>query len=286
MPRPPRVFAALALALVPFLRGAELRVEMAPSWNNNLGLASEREDAYQATRYTACVYGSLWRDWGQGILTSVEAHTVATRTPRFSKSDRVELGLNSAARKKFGLGPFAPAVAVDAGLLHRDARTDGNDGWESRLGASLSRRLSPEWRVSTGVDWTRHRAKLPAYQDGSRRWHTEVRWDPTPQLQIAAGGGRLWGSLAVGASDTVWKRAIARDRSYYKAYPNAVTDEFGYRWWTYLVPGQADFGWIEATPAVGHHTAVSCRFEHRDGASDRGAHYRQSIWTLRLIHRF
>jgi hypothetical protein len=286
MSRPLPVFAAMALALVSVARGAELRVEVAPSWNNNVGLATESEDAYRATRYTACASGGIWRDWGQGVLTSVEAHTIATRTPRFPQSDRVELGIDGATRKKFGLGPFAPAVAVDVGLLHRDARTDGNDGWESRLGTSLSRRLSPAWRVSTGLDWTRHRAKLPAYQDGNRRWHSEVRWDATPNLQIAAGAGRLWGNMAVGASDTVWKRETAQNRNYYKAYPNAVTHEFGYRWWTYLVPGQANFGWVETTPAVGPHTAISCRFEYRDGAGDRGDHYRQSIWTLRLIHRF
>ena len=89
-----------------------------------------------------------------------------------------------------------------------------------------------------------------------------------------------------GASDVVWKRNNARDRSYYRPYPNAVTDEFGPRWWTYLVPGHADFGWIEAGPAIGKVTALSLRFEHRDGVSDRALHYRQSIWTLRLIHRF
>lgn len=280
------VLLALILAAAPIVRATELRVEFTPSWNDNLGSATEREDRYQATRYTGCLHGGLWRDWGAGFLTSLEAHTLATQTPRFTRSDRVELGFGGAARKKFGLGPYAPAVALDAGLLHRDARTNGNDGWESRLGASLSRRLSPEWRVSTGVDWTRNRAKLPAYQDSTRRWQSEVRWDPTPKLQIAAGGGRIWGTFAVGASDTVWKRVVAGDRNYYRAYPHAITEEFGPRWWTYLVPGQADFGWIEATPAVGQRTAVSCRFEHRDGVNNRAVHYRQSLWTVRLIHRF
>jgi hypothetical protein len=135
MPRPIHVLAVIALAMAQLLRATELRVEVAPSWNNNLGLATEREDARQAMRYTGCAYGGLWRDWGKGLLTSIEGHTVATRTPDFPQSDRVELGLSSAARKKFGLGPYAPAAALDIGLLHRDARTNGNDGWGSRASA-------------------------------------------------------------------------------------------------------------------------------------------------------
>ncbi len=267
------------------------RIETSARWAENINRASSPGDWRDAWQLETRGALSLFREWQTGLIVSGEVDALAEHTPKFDALDAVSAGAGLTVRRKFGLGAFAPVLAVDAGLRARDTRLELDSGLVATAAVRLTRRVLPSVRAGVHADWEQHYARSAVYDTKHHRFFATVAWDVTPWLQLSHGNGRLWGSFTANASANVWSRALAGALgSHISTYYNTVfwtpSESFGPRWVTYLVDGRVSFYWLELSPALGRNTSLPLRFENRVSVNQVGVKYRQDIWTLSLLHRF
>jgi hypothetical protein len=289
----PRRLAACAFALLALqgTRAAGVRVETSAAWVENISHASGPSDWRDASRFN--VRGSLggFRQWTAGLITSGEVTGSFEHVPKYSKLDALTGGLSGQARQKFGLGPFAPVISLDAGFLGRDARLDGDDGWTATSALRATKRLAQSWRFAAVGDWQQHYARNSIFDTRHRRVFGTLTWNVTPKLQLSHGNGRLWGDFTANASPGVWSRALsgaagANISQYYNTVSWSALDVFGPGWVTYRVRGHVNFWWLELSPALGPNTSLPLRYESLFSVNKVGVKYRQDVWSLQLLHRF
>lgn len=291
---PPHRVSRLILVLgclLPSLRASNLRMEASTTWAENIGRSAVPADWRDAQTLQLRTSWTALREWQTGLVSIGELGAGLSHTPRLSHLDAFTAGASGQLRKKFGLGAFAPVAALDAGLQARAARVAGDDGWTANAALSLSKRLTPAWRVAATGDWQQHYADNEIFGTRHHRAFGTITWDITDRWSLSHGKGRLWGDFTANASPAVWSRALAGGlgrnvADYYNSIYWSPTDAMGPGWITYRVEGRVDFWWLELSPALGRNTALPLRYESRYSVNIVGIKYRQDIWSLQLLHRF
>ncbi len=282
---------ALILASAPTGGAATFRADVSAGWIDNLSRSASPLDQRDALRTEAQLSASWFRATRSGFLASLELAGGLTTVPDFSKAGALTVGPRVLLRQKFGLGAYAPAVELSAGLNRREARLDADEGWTSNAGLRLVKRLTPAWRLAVTGDWHQHDARQGTFDIRQRRLHATVTWDLSDRWQLNASGGRLWGEFTANASSGIWAQAIsgglgAAIEEYYNTIPWAVTDIYGPGWVTYPVAGRVDFWSLELAPALGRNTSLPLRYERANSLNRAGVRYSQESWSLGILHRF
>ncbi len=283
--------ALVILAMVPSAFALNLRLHASTTWAENINRASMAADRRDAAHHQAGAALSIFREWRTGFTTTGLVDAQFDHTPRFTQSDTLTLGPALQLRQKFGLGAYAPTIALTGGLRRRQARLDGDQGWTSTAELLFGKRLTPAWRVNLIGDWEQHDARSATFDTRHQRLHGVVTWDLSDRWQLAAGGGRLWGDFVASASGGVWSRAMAGEfgqaiSDYYRTVAWGVTGLYGKDWISYRVSGRVGFWWLEVSPALGRNTSLPLRFESRASTNKVGIRYRQELWSLQWLHRF
>lgn len=260
-----------AMLLGPRLAAINLRTEASSAYLENIGRAATPANWRDALRHRAGVAAGEFREWRAGFLTAGELRAAFDHVPEFTRLNAVTVGLGGTIRQKFGFGAYAPAITLDLGLTHRDARIAGDDGWTADGALRVTKRLTESWRLGVVGDWQQH------YARGSI-WDTH-------------GNGRLWGDFVSNAGPSVWPLALAgalgpEVQDYYRQTAWGVTHSLGPGWVSYRVSGRVSFWWLELSPALGRNTSLPLRYESLFSVNKVGIKYRQDIWTLQVLHRF
>lgn len=290
----PRFASHLLFALgclLPSLGASGLRMAASTTWAENISRSSAPSDWRDASTLQLLASWTALREWQTGLITTGEIGVGTSRTPRFTHLDATTAGASGQVRKKFGLGAYATVVAIDAGLQAREARLAGDDGWTANAALTLSRRLTPAWRVAATTDWQQHYADRAIFDTRHHRAFGTITWDITDRWSLSHGNGRLWGEFTANASWMVWERAMRGDlgrniSGYYRTVPWGVTNAIEPGWVTYRVDGRVNFWWLELSPALGRNTALPLRYESRFSVNQVGVKYRQDLWSLQLLHRY
>ncbi|HYP16804.1 MAG TPA: hypothetical protein VEQ65_06290, partial [Opitutus sp.] len=261
------------------------------AWVDNFSRTSAPADQKDGSRYTAALTASTFRNWKTGVVTSAEVAAMLEHVPDFTRAGAFTSGVLLGARRKFGLGAFAPALDLSAGASYRDARHPSAAGWSTTAGARLSKRLSRAWRVAALADWHNHAARHTTFDTRHHRVSGTVSWDVTNRWQLSYGAGRLQGNFTANAAPVTWARALAGDfgsavANYYNTVARERTEIFGPGWVSYRVDGRAHQQWLELSPALGRNTSLPLRLERIDATNIIGVKYRQELATLTLLHRF
>lgn len=279
------------LMAAPLAGAATLRMEVSSAWIENIARASAPNDWRDVWRHEARGSLGALRELRHGLLATLDAAAAAEHVPKYRLADGVSAGGAATLRQKFGLGAFAPAVSVDAGMRFRHSRLGLDDGWTPSAALRLTKRLTRSWRAGIHGDWEQHYARSAIFDTKHHRFFATLAWDITPTLQLSHGNGRLWGSFVGNASGAIWPRARNGDfgqhvGTYYNTVPWARTHLYGPNWVSYLVDGRVSFFWFELSPALGRNTSVPLRYENRISINQVGVRYRQDVWSLSLLHRF
>lgn len=266
-------------------------VDAQASWVDNISRTSNLPDQREAARYSATAAANTFRNWKTGIVTFVDAHAGFNHTPDYELTDATTAGLTLGARHRFGLGAFAPTLALSADADYRHARLEADRGWTQTLRLQLSKRFLPTLRASLHGAWLQHDARRATFDVSHRRFGGQLTWDFLARWQLAAGAARLSGYFTANAAGPTWGRALAGDfgaaiESYYNSVARQTTHLYGPNWVTYRVSGDTNLTWFELSPALGRNTSLPLRFERADATNRVGVKYRQESLTLSLVHRF
>ncbi|ACB73366.1 hypothetical protein [Opitutus terrae] len=297
MVQPGRILPLCALSVLAFAPVAAVplpvtgRVELSATAAENIARAAAPVDQLDGERLQLALGAGTWREWRNQLLTTAELSATFEHLPDYSHADGGSFGASAGVRRKLGLGPFAPAIDAGAGVFHRDARENRDDGTTSTASLRVSKRLGSAWRLSVTGDWLQHDARGAMFDRRHRRLLAALNWDVTTRWQLTGGMGRLWGEFTANASSPVWHRALdgalgPTVANYYRQLPWDYTYLYGPDWVSYRTHGRSTFRWLEVSPALARNTALALRYEWLTTINQVGIKYRQKNWTLTLLQRF
>lgn len=268
------------------------RLQAATTWAENLSRTSHEPTQKSALMFAVA---AAWeqpvqfhRDW----LVRFTGDLAAQHVPRFDGLDHLAAGASLGLRRKFGLGPFAPFVQLDAGLHAQAARETGRSGWMPSATLQLGQRFTTGWRAVGGAGWTHFVARREPFDVRAHRLFLETSWDPNPRWRVSLGGSRSRGEFTANAAGAVWARALAGGfgpavSAHYNSLAWEASDTFGPGWVAYRIrDSRADHRWLEIAPALSRRTSLALRHEAVRVVNALGIRYDSAFWTLRLVHQF
>lgn len=285
---------ALALGLgtvVPVGRALEVSAQAGATWSDNLSRTSAPPNRKSAATYAASAtvvqVRQLSRNWQ--LFASGEAGVETV--PDYAALNATHGGLALRLRRKFGLGPLAPVLDLNAGLTGVALHESGRSGWKTEAGLTLGQRLTETWRVAAGGGWQEYYASHHPFDLRSHRLTLETGWDVTGRWSLAAGAARQWGELTANAAGRVYQSALTgglgpRVADYYNRIPWEVANTFGPGWVAYRIDNVADFRWLQLSYSFGANTAVSLRYETVKVVNRAAVRYDTDMWSLSIARRF
>lgn len=280
----------LILAPLPLL-AADYRMQASVAWAENLSRTSHAPTIRDATVYTLHGLATHARQLNSDWLLIAGFDAGLEHVPEYRALDQLSANARLTLRRKFGLGPMAPVVDLSAGVARVAFRESGRSGWRSHASLSVSKRLTPEWRIGASGSWEKFDASHTTFDIQHRRLAIETHWEVSERWTLGAGAARQWGRLVANASGSIWSQAISGGfgpvvNSYYNRIPWEVSHTFGPGWVAYRVDNTADFWWTEASFALSERTRVPLRYESGRVVNRIGIRYDSSLVTVGVLHRF
>lgn len=264
---------------------------MSASWVENASRTS-----FAPTRKDAAVYQfdaglsrhqQLTGNW----LFNANADASYTSEPAFDRNSNLQLGPTLGLQRKFGLGPLAPVLQVDAGFGYKSARIAADSGWTAEAGLRLSKRVLPELRVAASGRWLEHYAKSATFDLQQRTFALEAVWDINEHWRLSGTASWLQGRVVANAGWSVWARAIGGSfgttvSNYYNSIPWEVTDSYGPGWVAYNVAARANLLSFTLARTLTARTSVELRYGSAYVVNHIDIRYPTDSWGLALTHRF
>ena len=261
------------------------------TWAENLSRTSDAATIKDARTWDLSA-GTHWqRPLAAGWQGAAEASASWEQVPDFPALDGLHLAGRGILRRKFGLGPYAPVLELQAAATQSRFDESGRSGTQLEAGFRLSKRLTSAWRGTVGAERSQVYARRNPYDVRHQRVLAEVTWDVTDRWRLTAGGARLDGEITAHAAGRVYASALAGGfgpaiQAYYNAIPFLTTNSFGPGWVAYRVDARADSWWLGLAPALGDRTALPLRYERVEVRNRVGVRYVSEFWSLGLVHRF
>jgi hypothetical protein len=204
-------------------------------WAENVSRTSDPLTAKDAAAHEFSASTGLSRQLSSGWLATGDGTIAWETVPKFDGLDAWRFSLQGGLRRRFGLGPLAPTVQVNASALRAVFEEDGRSGTQLQAGIRLGKRFTSSWRAALGAEWTRYYAKHAPFDLRQDRVFLETIWDATERWQVSAGAARLEGEITANAANGVYMAALAGNfgpsiQSYYRSIPWHVTGTFGPGW--------------------------------------------------------
>lgn len=272
-------------------QAADITARGTYTWTENLTRASGPADYRDAASYGAELTFGTARALESGFLLRPQIYASYTTTPEYDLLNSGELGSRLVVQRKFGLGPTAPVVALDATVGGRLGRLEGADALITKAGVTFAKRFNPYFAVDLrgeiGRDWAREQV----YEVTNRDLIATIAVDPHPRLRFTTGAGRRWGTFLATASAARFAGALGgglgpRVADYYADSPQSADGIFGPGWISYRVRGEADFVFFDLSPVITDQTSLSIRYERVKSVNIVDVEYYQDIFRVALMHAF
>lgn len=290
----PVAFVLLAALLpVTALRAAliDTTVNASYFWTENLGRASGPADYRDAATYEAQVIFGHTRQLAPRLIARARFEVVGSVTPDFDRLNEVVFGPRLSLQRRFGLGPTAPTLGLEAAVQYREARLDLRDATLLRARLVGSKRFNSVLAFAADVEWAEDVARSNIYDVHHLGANARVMLDLHPRLRFTTGVGHRDGTFVAGASNARFLGALGgalgpEIAAYYNSIPIGVTNTFEPGWFDYRVEGKLDYWWFELSPALTDRLALAIRYERIHSVNKVNVDYRQNIFSVSLLKSF
>ena len=274
-----------------WLGNLSLSAASSATWVDNISRTANVATRHHAMTYDFSVRAVRHQQLAPSWLLHLGADATYLAVPEYDLTSSAKLGVHAGVQKKFGLGPFAPVLHLDAGSSYKAARLAGDRGWTTDATLRLSKRVGPALQVAVTGQWLKHDASSTLFALQQRTWSAEANWDINDRWRLTGSAGRLTGTIVANAAWPVWAKALSGGfgpvaATYYNANPWAVTDLYGPGWASYRVEAAVDL-WslalaFEASPRLSLELRTSSAFV----VNKIGVTYPTKSWGLGLNYRF
>jgi hypothetical protein len=203
--------------------------------------------------------------------------------PKYDGLDRVLGGVQLAVRRKFGLGPYAPAVRAELSYTGSSFRESGRDSMRLDAALSWTKRWGDSWQTVVSGEFMRNDGREHVYDYQNRGLSLAAHYDLTEQWQLSGGVRRQWGEQITYA----WLGGDGANFPYVFDIWKNTTDSptFGHNWSVYTIDAHADSFWFSLSPAIGDNRSLSLRME-QTSVVGRGESYKTRRISLSFVQRF
>jgi hypothetical protein len=261
------------------------------SRTDNISRTSYEPSRKDAETYELTLASTHSRQLSRNFLLIATAEATALTAPDYELTASNRFGGRLTLQRKFGLGPQATVLQINAAATFKDARLDADRGWTTEAGVQLSKRVLPNLKFSANANWLEHSARRNTFDLGQESYSAEVRWDINDRWSLAGSAGRLSGDIVANASWPIWSTMLAGGLgqtifNYYTSRPWTTTHLYGDGWVSYNVEADVDLWSASLGFSINDHTSLELRKSAAFVVNRVGVTYPTDSWSLGLSHRF
>lgn len=251
---------------------------LSATWNDNATNANLDADQISALQTQADVIASDRYALGRDDSFHLGLHAAAEWWPRYRRLTSGAVGLRGEWQHKFGLGAFAPVLALEAGVDAVGAQDGGRDGTSTTGALSFRKRLNDRWRVSLAQDLSQHYARAAVYDRTGSQTTLELGFDATELTRFTLAAFHHEGDIVSYATPPRPElAALATNRG-----PSAI---FNRNHVVYSIDARTIGARGSLIRALSDETAGILSYEYRE--SERAPfRYVNHLVTLALVHQF
>lgn len=244
-----------------------------------------------ATTWDFMVTGSMRRQVSRETMLGLSAEAGTFLEPSFDRNNRSSLGGRASAQWKFGLGPFAPVLQGEIGLIYQATRLGSARGFTTDFSLRAAKRITSEVRTSVFARWSDHAARGRTFDTTQFASGLDVTWDFAEQWSLSASVGWQDGDLVVNASPGVWAAALAdvlnpRETAYYQSLNREVTELYGPGWVSYRNEARTNLWSAALAYRPSNELTVELRLSDLYVVNHVGARYPSRSWGLSASWHF
>lgn len=280
-----------ALAAAPAGAAPALRATATYGLADNISRTSDPAAARDTTTLDLTAAATFNRQLSRDWFAWAAAEAASFADFDFELTNRAQLGPRTGLRRKFGLGPQALMLDLNAGLSRRFARHEGSGGWVADAGARLSKRLGDTVRFGLTGEWQQVYARHSTFDTRHTQAGFDAAWEIADRWQLAAGLDRLWGDVVANATGPTYAKALAGGfgpsvQAYYSAISFETNQLYGRNWVSYRVHAHSVAAWLSLSYVLDDRTSLAARVWRIEVVNQVGIRYDTEIWSLTLARRF
>lgn len=227
------------------------------------------------------------------------ANVIVTRFNELTGFDSEELIVTAGYSRKFGLGPYAPVLAVKGNIGQSNSQGEARDVWRHGLSAEFSQRYANGWSWRGSLDGQFLRSSsLP-----DQPILDTFGYDPELTLpfelfeydSVSAGfavdyefvnGWLLWGDYRRVLGGTV-ASTTTPDLDVYKISRSFYTDPaFDSGWFAYGLEANTNQWQLGLSVPLLQDTSLDLGYSYMDIQAPEGRQYRNTIYAATFVHSF
>lgn len=260
-------------------------------YTENHGRASGTSDFHDTSTTKAELSVGTNKQVARDVSLRLQLEGAALASWDYEKLNQATIGPRATARKKFGLGPTAPTISFETAAIGKLARIDDQNGVNLQAAVSVAKRFNSMFSSRIRAEWQEQLADHSVYDTHHIGIEASLSIDLSDQLRFSIGGGYVDGLVTAGASKARLDSAKAgalgtRIADYYNAVPSATTNAYEAGWQAYRVEGDADYIFLDFSPAITDSLSLVFRYERIHFTNVVNVTYRQDIFTAGLIYSF
>ncbi len=264
-------------------------VGVALRYDDNLPRAQLERDIQSDGAAELTVSGGIARQAGVGGRLKLSYKLASTAFQRHDGLDNLAIGTELAFRQKFGLGPYAPVLALAASVSRLEFRDDARDGWQFEWSAGLHKRLTPrlDTRLEYGFSMRRadHAGKRvvsfisgDVFDLSSRRVSLGADYLLTPRYQVDA-------AFTVHKGDIV--STTLRNFPIFLASDAIALDEvFGKQRFAYTLTAMTRDLHLGISRLIGSQSSLTLGFQYLDSQAEGGIDYQSRLLRATYLRQF
>jgi len=220
---------------------------------------------------------------------ALTATVAVTKFRHYDGLDNASPGLALTYRRKLGLGPYVPQLALSGSATRLEYRDGLRDGWLYAAEVEASKRLSERWGVRATFRSERRDAddvpervvpfiSADVFDLASRSVGIHADFAYTPRYVFSAG-------FTLHRGDIV--STTQRNRPIFLASSAIAPDRvFGDNTFAYTMQARTGALSMGVSRELGPQASLSLGYEHRDSRADGGIDYRSNIVRATYLHDF
>lgn len=269
--------SALTAQTVPIL------VDLSVSHDDNLGRATRPADEREDTAVQLGVAAEFARTLGRDWLLSTGLAAKGEHWLEFERFDTSDFEARLGLRRRFGLGPAAPALRLALHGGPRIARVDDRSGWTGLASLEFSHRPWDFLRYTFAFEGERIDTRDTFYDITGRTFAGEITFLPDDHWTFSIGASQRFGNILAFASPPPTWRFLSPYLTRVPVIRN--TDFFDKPLNAYNLEANTAEAAFTVSRALGDSTRLTLGFAYADTRRD-GLRYLNRIISTGLSHRF
>ena len=263
--------------------GLPLLVEATVHYDDNLGRAADAVDKRGDTAVGLAVSTDYTRAFARDWLLVAGLAARGEHWLAYERFGTADFTARTSLRRRFGLGPAAPALRLALAGGPRAAREDDRSGWTGLAVAEFTHRPWSRLRYTLAFEGERIDTRDTFYDISGRTFSADLTFLPDDRWALSTGFAHRFGNVLAFATPPPSWRFLS---PYLSTVPiKRSTGFFDDPFVAYNLEAATHEGSLQVSRALDDDTRLSLGFTYADTRRD-GLHYLNRLFSIGLARRF